>query len=146
MRKFMPTLAFASTLAFATLCEAASDCPALLGPMAGIMQSARMGARLSPVEQQTWRQWNTLCKDPAWQEQLAQTLPGGPPAPMVIDTPIYTPPLDPVPSITWRDYVRAGLEGFAQGLNAPITTCRTTYAQRKGRAAYYTTCNTFGGY
>jgi hypothetical protein len=45
-----------------------------------------------------------------------------------------------------RDYVLAALEGINQGASAPITTCRTTYASRKGNAAYYTTCNTIGGY
>jgi hypothetical protein len=45
-----------------------------------------------------------------------------------------------------REYVLAALEGINQGASAPITTCRTTYASRKGNAAYYTTCNTIGGY
>ena len=145
MRNLIPTLTLATTLAVTTFSEAATDCAALLGPMAGIMQSARMGATLSPAEHQTWRQWNSLCKDRAWQDQLAQTLPGGPPAPMVIDTPVYIPS-DPVPGLTWRDYALAALQGFEQGISAPRTICRTTYASRKGNAAYYTTCNTYGGY
>jgi hypothetical protein len=45
-----------------------------------------------------------------------------------------------------REYVLAALEGINQGASAPITTCRTTYASHKGNAAYYTTCNTIGGY
>lgn len=45
-----------------------------------------------------------------------------------------------------REYVLAALEGINQGARAPITTCRTTYASHKGNAAYYTTCNTIGGY
>lgn len=45
-----------------------------------------------------------------------------------------------------REYVLAALEGMNQGASAPITTCRTTYASHKGNAAYYTTCNTIGGY
>ena len=146
MPKLISTLALATMLALPVLAHAASDCAALLGPMAGIMHSARMGAKLSPGEQQTWREWNTSCKDRAWQDQLAQTLPGGPPVPMVVET-IYTPATapDPVPSLTWRDYALAALQGFEQGIAAPRTSCRTTYAQRKGRAAHYTTCNTYGG-
>jgi hypothetical protein len=45
-----------------------------------------------------------------------------------------------------REYVLAALEGINQGASAPLTTCRTTYASHKGNAAYYTTCNTIGGY
>lgn len=147
MRNLIPVLTLAGTLALATTASATADCAALLGPMAGIMQSARMGAGLSPVEHQTWREWNASCKERGWQDQLAQTLPGGPPAPMVVEG-IYAPATapDPIPSLTWRDYALAALQGFERGITAPVTTCRTTYAHRKGRGAYYTTCNTYGGY
>jgi hypothetical protein len=147
MRNLTPVIAAAMLFtASAVRIAVAADCADLLGPMAGIMQSMRMGGALSPVEQHTWRAWNTRCKDRAWQDQLAQTLPGGPPAPMVIDTPIYVPPDDPAPSLRRRDDARTALTGINQGIRLPITTCRTTYAARKGRAAYYTTCNTIGGY
>jgi hypothetical protein len=45
-----------------------------------------------------------------------------------------------------REYAVAVLEGLNQSASAPMTICRTTYAARKGNAAYYTTCNTIGGY
>jgi hypothetical protein len=122
MPRVLVTLTLAFTLALATLCEADPlTCTDLLPRMATTMQ------------------------DRIWQDQLAKTLPGGPLPPMVIDTPVYTAP-DPIPSLTWRDYALVALKGFEQGISAPRTICRTTYAQRKGRAAYYTTCNTYGGY
>jgi hypothetical protein len=146
MPRVLVTLTLAFTLALATLCEADPlTCTDLLPRMATTMQVLRTGATPTSEQREEWRTWNAFCKDRIWQDQLAKTLPGGPLPPMVIDTPVYTAP-DPIPSLTWRDYALVALKGFEQGISAPRTICRTTYAQRKGRAAYYTTCNTYGGY
>lgn len=147
MHNLIPTLVLTSTLALGTLCAAEpSPCADLLPRMATTMHALRAGAVPTPEQRQDWRQWNSSCTARTWQDQLELTLPGGPPAPMVRDTPIYVPPDAPVASAR-RDDSMLLLPRLYEGIRlAPLTTCRTTYASHKGRAGAYTTCNTVGGY
>ena len=116
-------------------------CDRLIPQMAEAMQALRTGTPLTPDQQQTWRQWNSRCTDPARQHQLAQAVP-----PLTVSHPTPIPRQDTppplVPKLTWRDYALAAVQGFERGATAPITSCRTTYARRGSRAGYYTTCLT----
>ena len=139
MRKLIPMVAatFLVTTASASL-AVASDCAALLPPMAVLLQSMRDGAAPSADEQETWRVWTAQCRSRQWQDQLAQTVPSRPTA--------RTPVRNDSPSLTWRDYALAALQGLEQGARLPITTCHTTVASRKGLSGTSTSCQTIGGY
>ena len=133
MRTLIPTLTFATTLALATILAftaiGESDpltCADLLPHMATTMQALRTGASPTPDQRKGWQTWNAVCKDRSWQDQLAQTLPGGPPTPMVIDTPIYTPPFPRVPAVTRREYSTTTCRTFSDFRHKTYTTC-TTY-------------------
>ena len=126
MYRFIPTLTLATSLALAILCEAESrTCPDLLPRMADTMQALRLGTKLSVEEQQTWRQWNARCNDPAWQQALTTALPATIPPPPVRLIPDTATHRASAPPSTWREY--------------PTTTCRTFSTRYRS----YTTCNTY---
>ncbi len=135
-RIFVQTLGFVLCLGFPLMaCATPSEtCYALVAPMQTILTTVRQEKPLTEAQEAQWRTWNSSCSAASWQALLV-TPETTPATPMVFTK---SPS-----SLTFRDYVRAALEGFERGATAPRTVCTTRYASHKGRGAYYTSCQTY---
>jgi hypothetical protein len=166
MRKLIPTLTLATTLALTPLMSWAIDaetaaleayalcqaqpyrCPpnALmtpaeqtqdrlcdsLTPHLALIDSKRAHHEpLDAADHAAEQTWKASCRD--WHKTRTLRTPQQSPSPEAFGVP---------PPVT----ITTDVIDIYPGPRLPMTTCRTTYASRKGNAAYYTTCNTIGGY